>query len=445
METGTVFLPGKPPGIFRKPVASYHRLAYLEHPRFPTPAVTRQIGSSVPLITKQVDFHQLCERIRAQGSVGFDTEFISESYFRPRLCLMQFALPDGEVCAVDPLLVDDLTEFWEIMGDDSTTVVVHGGREEIRFCQFATGQRPQRLIDVQVAEGLRSRGYPLSYANLVSRVLGRTIHHGKETRTDWQQRPLAERQIDYALEDVRHLLDIWATQAASLEKQGRLEWAHAEIERLIEIVLAEEDRDGWVKLPGFGKLNRREMAIAKELYLWRRREAEILNRPQRRILRDDLLIDIAHRQPTSVKQLNMTRDMNRRDYQQYAETIVEIVERVSQISQEQLPAKCFGPQYPAQDEVLTRILGLVLANRCQQVGISMSLVGTTADLKDLVHWHVFGEHEEELPRLLDGWRGEVCGKLLTDVLDGKVTLRVENPKSEYPLGFDIHDDTSRSV
>lgn len=391
--------------------------------------------SSVSLITRQSDFQDLCEQIRADGLVAFDTEFVSETYYRPRLCLLQFGLADGQCFGVDPFLVEDLGSWWEIMSDDQTTVVVHGGREEIRFCQFATGLRPRKLVDVQVAEGLRSRGYPISHANLISRVLNRTLQHGKETRTDWQFRPLTPQQLNYALEDVRFLLKVWETQRESLEKAGRVDWALSEIERLIDGVLAEEDREGWVRLPGYSRLSRREMAAARSLYLWRNSEAERLNRPPRRILRDDLLVELAHRQPKTVRELNMTRDMNRRDYQQYAEQFVELILQTSELPNDQLPAKPNGSVHPAQDEVLARILGLALANQCQEMGLSMTLVATAADLKEFVRWHVFEKRQGAYPKLMTGWRAEVCGQLLADVLDGNVTLRVSNPTSEYPLQF----------
>lgn len=387
------------------------------------------------LITRQDEFQDLCEQIRSAGVVAFDTEFVSESFFRPRLCLLQFALPDGQVFGVDPFLVEDLASWWELMSDDATHVIVHGGREEIRFCQFAISRRPRKLFDVQVAEGLRSRGFPISYANLVSRVLNQNIQHGKETRTDWQHRPLTPPQLNYALEDVRHLIQVWNTQCSSLQQAGRLDWAHVEIERLIDGVLAEEDREGWLRLPGYGRLSRREMAVAKALFLWRNSEAERLNRPPRRILRDDLVIDLSHRQPKSVREMNLTRDMNRRDYQQYADKIVEIICEAAELPNDQLPLKPQGNSHPAQDEVLGRILGLALANQCQELGLSMSLVATAADLKDFVRWHVFDQRQGPRPRLMEGWRAEVCGQLLADVLDGNVTLRVTNPKSEYPLQF----------
>ena len=388
------------------------------------------------LITSNSEFKKLCKRIKKAGIVAFDTEFVSENYYRPKLCLLQFGF-DDEIVGVDPFEVADLAPWWDLMINDSTTVIVHGGREEIRFCQFATGDRPRKLVDVQIAEGLRSRGYPLSHTNLVSRVLGKSVKHGKETRTDWERRPLDEKQIRYALDDVRYLIAIWEKQAKSLKSSDRLSWSEFEFERFIEYVLGEEDRDGWYRLPGFSRLNRRDMAIARELYCWRDQIAEQQNRPPRRVLRDDLLVDVAKRHPRSVKELNLVRDMNRRDYQRHAADLLSVVERGLEIPESEFPNKSNERSYPSQDEVLARILGLALANRCQELGLSMSLVGTTADLKELVRWHVFDNRNGATPRLLDGWRGDMCGKVLIDVLDGNVTLRVADPKSENPLSFDF--------
>lgn len=387
------------------------------------------------LIFSQSRFEQLCVEIVDAGIVAFDTEFVSESYYRPRLCLLQLAF-DDEIVAIDPFKVTDLSPWWEIMTNETTTVVAHGSREEVRFCLFATGQRPRKLVDVQIAEGLRSRGFPLSHANLVSRVLGVDVKHGKQTRTDWERRPLSDDQIRYALDDVRYLVRVWETQAASLQEMGRLPWATSEFEQFIEDIVAEEDRDGSERLSGFFKLNRRDMATAKALYDWRDEIAFQKNRPPRRILRDDLLIDIAKRHPKSVKDLNMVRDMNRRDYQQYSHDLLRVVKESRKIPEDELPRKPQGKSYPSQDEVLARILGLALANRCQELGISMPLVGTSSDLKELVRWHVFDQQQGARPKLLSKWRESVCGQVLLDVLDGKVTLRVADPRSENPLRFD---------
>jgi ribonuclease D len=387
------------------------------------------------LITRQEDFNEICEQIRAAGIGGFDTEFVAESFYRPKLCLLQLAWP-GETACVDPFQVQDLSRWWDLMTDDQTTIVVHGGREEIRFCHFATGRPPRKLVDVQIAEGLRSRGYPLSYGNLVGRVLGKPVS-GKATRTDWMRRPLTKEQVDYAQEDVKYLLDIWDRQARGLQKGGRYDWAMSEFERFVAQVAVDDDGQAWKKLPGVGRLGRREMAVARALFDWREKEAEVTDKPARRVFRDDLIIEMAKRQPTTVRDLNMTRGLIRRDYQRVAEAMIDVINEARSQPESAWPEKPAQRMYPPQDEVLARLLALALANRCHEMGLSMSLVGTMADLNEVVHWHVFDQHQGPVPRLLSGWRAEVCGTLLTDVLDGKILLRVTNPKAEDPVSFEV--------
>jgi len=388
------------------------------------------------LITNQNDFDSVCTRMAQAGVIAFDTEFVSESYYRPKLCLLQLAFRE-EVVAVDPFLVEDLTAWWEIMADEQNTILVHGGREEVRFCQFAINKPPQKLIDVQIAEGLRSRGYPLSYTNLVSRVLRHKLQHAKETRTDWERRPLSEQQIEYALDDVRHLEKIWQRQQAGLGEQGRLEWALSECQAFVDHVSAEHAQNGWLKLPGYSRLKGRELLASQELYQWRASVAERQNRPQRRVFRDDMLIEIAKRLPTSEKDMKLIRGMNRRDYQSHMPDLLDVIQRVNDVPRDQLPEQESAPQNPSQDDVLAKILGLALANRCEQLGMSTSLVGTMSDLKQLIRWYVFEHDEEGTPSLLCGWRGEVFGQELKDVLDGKITLRVTDPKSPNPIQFEV--------
>ena len=125
-----------------------------------------------PLITDQSEFEDLCHHIQEAGLVAFDTEFVSEFTYRPELCLLQFATADRCV-AVDPYEVKDLSAWWNMMADDKTLVIVHGGREEVRFCMTSVNLPPRQLWDVQIAEGLRSRSFPLGYEAIVKRVLGR--------------------------------------------------------------------------------------------------------------------------------------------------------------------------------------------------------------------------------------------------------------------------------
>ena len=388
------------------------------------------------LIVEQSEFEELCEHARAAGIVAFDTEFVSEDTYRPELCLMQFATRERSV-AVDPFAIQNLDAWWNVMADAHTTVVVHGGQAEIQFCLSHAGRRPQKLVDVQMAEGLRTTSYPLGYSALVNRVLGVKVHN-KETRTDWRRRPLTTQQIDYAIADVNHLLPIWDAQRKALERLGRLDWAQAEFQRMIEDLDSEETREGWRRLSGIHRLNRRELAIAVELWHWRNEEAQRRNRPVRRTLRDDLIVDLAHRQPKDARELLSVRDMNRSGYKRVAQDLVDRIDRALALPDDQLPHRSAMPKQDKNpdEQVLGQLLAIALSNRCEQINVARQLVGTSSDLRALVRRHVFHESDAPEPRLMTGWRAEVCGNLLTDLLDGKISLRVADPQSDSPLAFD---------
>jgi len=396
------------------------------------------------LIVDQEKFEDLCHHIRESGIVAFDTEFISEHTYQPELCLLQFATAE-RTAAVDPFAVTDLAAWWELMADDQTTVVSHGGQAEIRFCLHFAGRPPRKFIDVQLAEGLRSRSYPLAYANLVNRVLDKRVH-GKETRTNWNHRPLSKPQIQYALEDVKYVLAIWEKQKASLSRLERLEWVETEFQRMVDEIAAEHVREAWHRLPKLHRLSPREMAVVRELSLWREAEAARRNRPPRRILRDDLVLELAKRQPKSLEELFATRDMNRGEYRKTSEEILECVARAVAIPEADLPQppRPVDLEMDSDEHVVGQLLGIALLNQCAALNIAKTLVGTSADLRELVRWHQKGSKGLP-PRILQGWRASVCGDLLRDVLTGKIALRVADAKSDHPLVFErIGEHSARS-
>lgn len=389
------------------------------------------------ILTYHEDFLELCEHIRKSGIVAFDSEFVSDISYRPELGLLQFATPERCV-AVDPLAIPTLTSWWDIMADDSTTVIVHGGQAEIKFCVQMSGQIPRKLVDVQIAEGLRGRSYPLSYSAIVERVLGKRVA-SNQTRTDWLRRPLSPEQIHYALEDAAFLPEIWARQSKSLEACGRLQWAHAEFDRMCLDIFEEERTPPWERVSGIHKLPRRELLVAQRLAKWREEEAAFRNRPPRRILRDDLLIDLAKRRPRNVQQALATRDLNRPEYKKRLDDVVAVIEEACQVSDDQLPPRLRSrDEFSSDEQVISRLVGLALGNVCAELDIAQSLVGTNRDLTELVRAVRSGEKTDP-PRLLDGWRGDAFGDLLRSVLNGKMRFRVAPAHASTPLIFEQQD------
>lgn len=395
------------------------------------------------IITDQQEFEDLCDRLRASGQVAFDTEFVSEFTFRPRLCLLQFGTSEEKV-AVDPFQLTDLTPWWEIMADEQTEVIIHGGREEILFCWHAIGKKPQNLIDVQIVQGLLSRGFPLSHSALVQKVVRKKVH-GKETRTDWSKRPLTTKQINYAIEDVVHLIDIAEKQKVRLKKTKRTTWADEECRQFVDGLVETQKLRGeaWQRLPKISRLHRKEMAIARELFLWRERQAEELDKPVRSLLRDDLLVDLAHRQPQSESELLSSRDMQRSGYRRHIPQILDVIREAREIPESEWPKPDDEQQSRLKNEehVLGKLLAIALANQCAELDLSPSLLATASDLRDFVRWYQTKDNGDR-PKLATGWRYEVSGQILEDLLDGKVSLRVSDPESDHPLIFERVTDST---
>src|SRR5215208_2733307 len=253
--------------------------------------------SGEPLIATPSGLAELVDHLRASGRFAFDTEFVSEETFEPVLCLIQVATRD-RLAVVDPLAIRDLSPFWDVVIDPAVEVVMHAASEDLRICRFKTGTVPRRVYDVQIAAGLVGFGFPLSLVNLIGQALRVTLSGG-ETRTDWRRRPLSPAQLRYALDDVRYLLDLADLLDAQLGEQGRREWAEAEFAEFVASIQNRVEEERWRRLPGLHQLSRRGLEIARRLAEWRFEEARRSNRPLRQLLRDDLLVAIAKRQPSS--------------------------------------------------------------------------------------------------------------------------------------------------
>ncbi len=386
------------------------------------------------LISTPAQVRELADHIRAAGRFGFDTEFVSEDTFEPVLCLIQVATAD-RLAAIDPQAVRDLSPFWDLVLDPNLEVVMHAAGEDMRICLLHTGSLPLRVFDIQIAAGLVGYSYPLSLVNLVSQVLHLSLS-STETRTDWRRRPLTTAQLRYALDDVRHLLEIADRLQAELRQMGRSEWAEEEFQDFLATTLDRADQERWRRLPGLHQLSRRGLEATRRLALWREDEARRQNRPLRQIMRDDLLVAIAKRQPTSRRDLEALRDFNRPALLSKAPAVLAVLEEARAVPEDRYPELSLRPDDSPGAATVANLLSAALAQLCVEHKVSGSLVGNVADLKHLIRWHLEGRPDQDHPALLQGWRGQICGKLLLEILEGRRTFRVVDPGSEYPIALE---------
>jgi len=385
-------------------------------------------------VTTDSQLQQLIQRLSGHAHVAFDTEFVSEHTYRSQLCLVQVAAP-GTLAVIDTLKVRELDPFWRLLTEPGRTTVVHAGREEMGFILHAIKARPSKLFDVQVAAGLVDHDYPAGYASIVRRFLN--VHTNKgETRTDWRQRPLSPAQMEYALDDVRHLEDLWQKLEHKLEAAGRTDWMREEMATWQDDVEESFIRKRWRRVSGLNGLPRRELAIARELWHWRDSVAESRDMPPKRVLRDDLLVELCKRRSDDPKQISAIRGMQRSDLRHIINGISEAIARGLALPEEELPGGERHRAPPPQLAVIGQFLATAIAGVCRKQHIAPALVGTASDMRDLLAYKL-GYYEDERPPLLAaGWRATMVGPLVDDLLSGRAALRIGDIRSHDPLVID---------
>ncbi len=399
-------------------------------------------GDGGTFITTASALRDLVDHIRAVGRFAFDTEFVSEDTFEPVLCLIQVAT-ESRLAVVDPLKVGDLSPFWDAVIDPAIEVVMHAAGEDLRICKLKTGTVPRRVFDVQIAAGLVGYGYPLSLGNLVHQSLKISLPGG-ETRTDWRRRPLSEAQLRYALDDVRHLLDLADLLEGRLDNLARRDWADDEFAAFLDGIDHRAEEDRWRRLSGLHLLNRRSLELARRLSDWRVEDARRSNRPLRGVLRDDLLVAIAKRQPATRRDLEALRDFNRPQLLSRADEILAVIAQAQQVAPDQLPEHAGRHDDGPGLAMVVSLLAATLSQACAQAKVAVGLVGSSTDLKEMVRWYLEGRDEARSPGLLRGWRADICGRTLLDVLSGHRALRIVDPEADVPVALDQVSEDPRS-
>jgi ribonuclease D len=376
---------------------------------------------------------EYCQQLAHCQWIAFDTEFVSEHTYRPVLCLVQVATEE-QLAMIDALAIEDMEPFWEVMTQPSHETIVHAGRGEVEFCLRAVDRLPSRLFDVQIAAGLIGIEYPAGFRTLISRILGESSSK-EETRTDWRRRPLSERQIQYALDDVRHLAALRNKLHAELERLGRLEWLAEEMEAWQEEVHRAFGQDRWRRVSGNSSLDRRSLAVVRELWRWRENEAQRRDCPTRRVLRDDLIVELAKRRTADLKRIHAVRGLERGDLTRQLPKISACIERALTLPDAELPEIVRHESIP-QLSVLGQFLFAALGSVCRQTELAPSLVGTPNDIRELIAYRSTATTSKNPPRLARGWRAQVVGRLFDDLLDGKTSIRIVHPESDHPLVFE---------
>jgi ribonuclease D len=376
---------------------------------------------------------ELARRAREAGRLGIDTEFMGEGRYRPELCLVQVSLPGddpqlGNVTLLDPLAEDpfDPAPLAEVLADPDVEIVLHAGRQDVALLRRLWNTDIRNVFDTQVAAGFAGMRAQLSYEGLLREVIGVRLRK-TASFTRWDRRPLSPEQLEYAREDVLHLLALAAALQDRLRDLGRLEWAREECTYLEHI---SDDRDIdtiFGRLPRVNSLDPGQRAVAKELVEWREALAERGNRPVSSILQDATLVEVAKRRPQSSERLSQIRGLHESTLRRRGRDILDAVARGRE--REGIPVEGDRPTQPdPADAPLIALAEALVRARAAKAELAYELLATRADLQRIVTAvrNADGDGRAVDPdvRTLQGWRREVIGSELLDLLAGRRSLRV---------------------
>lgn len=373
------------------------------------------------LITSDEQLRDFVGRALASEVLAVDTEFMREKTYHPKLCLIQLGTDDEQV-AVDVFSVTDPEPLVRVFSDESIVKVFHACSQDMEVLLDFCSCLPRPLFDTQVAAAYLGDRNQIGYASLVEEVCGVALAKA-ESMTDWTRRPLDGAQIEYALDDVRYLPRIWREMRDRLEAAGRTSWVEGEFERLSDPeTYAHDPRRAYTHVKRVSMLTRRQLAVARELAAWREVRAERIDRPRRWVLSDELLVEIARRMPSSDAALLRIRGMAELDEADRRELLAACAEGAS-CRRELLPEAQRHAKPSTDEECVCDLMYALTRMVAQQQGIASSIIASRDDLMG------FLEHPASSP-LSRGWRHEVLGSMLEDLLAGRVGLTVKDGRVE---------------
>ncbi|MDH5472532.1 MAG: ribonuclease D [Gammaproteobacteria bacterium] len=360
-----------------------------------------------------------CEQLTNSRFICVDTEFHREKTYYPELALLQIANDSIAFC-IDPLTIKDLQPVLELLSNPAITKVFHAAQQDIEIFFHHLNTMPSPVFDTQIAATLLGYGEQIGYADLIKDVLNIDVDKS-QTRTDWMIRPLSEKQLDYAASDVIYLAAAYPVILDRLKKLKRFEWLEDDLKQLSRKEQYQVDINTiWKKVKGHQRLSGPQLAILQSIAAWREETAQQKNRPRRRILSDDALIDIARQKTSSSTAILALRSMNQaRLSKEDAETLAIRVTAGLNMPKDTWPSIPKKQKLNFNDDALIDSLTAILKIMAHKHKINHTIMASRKQLEALVRG------ERDLP-ISTGWRKQHGGQMLLDFLDGKLSLHVES-------------------
>ena len=374
------------------------------------------------IVTTTSELETVCARLSGAGFVTVDTEFMRDSTFWSKLCLIQMAGPNDEII-IDPLAPDiDLKSFYDLMRNKKVVKVFHAARQDIEIFWHDAKAIPDPLFDTQIAAMVCGFGDSVGYETLVNRLTKGSVD--KSSRfTDWARRPLSDKQLHYAMGDVTHLRTIYEVLAKRLTQSGRVRWVAEEMAILQDPATYEaHPENAWRRIKTRFK-GRKGLAVLVEVAAWRERQAQERNQPRSRILKDDALSEIATQIPRSAEELDRLRSIPKgMANSRSIAGLLEAVERGVNMPDSEIPVVEDAKPLPSGIGPLVELLKVLLAMRCEENDVAQKLIAKVSDLEQIA------AYDDALVPAMSGWRREVFGNDAMRLKRGEISLSAKGRK-----------------
>ena len=370
------------------------------------------------LITSQDELIAFCDELAQADFVTVDTEFLRESSYWPKLCLIQAAGPHG-AAAIDPLAPGiDLAPFYALLADERVLKVLHAARQDVEIFVHHGKTMPRPVFDTQIAAMVCGFGESVGYETLVVTLTGGRIDKASRF-TNWANRPLTPAQLEYAIADVTHLRGVYLRLREQLEQSGRAAWVEEEDAVLTDPSTYDVDPErAWLRLKPRSD-NRRFLTVLKHLAAWREREAQSRDTPRQWVLRDDALLDIAAQAPTSPETLARSRGIPKGFAEgRLGRGVLEAVNEALAVPEADRPRLASRADMPAGLAPVVDLLKVLLRANCERHRVAQKLVAGSADLEAIAM-----DDEAPVPAL-QGWRREVFGRDALALKRGDLALAI---------------------
>jgi ribonuclease D len=378
-----------------------------------------------PRLATSAEIMRAAATAKASGRLGIDTEFISEGRYRPLLCLVQVVVddPGGASVVLIDALADDapVQPIAALLADPDVEVDLHAGRQDVAILRRAWDTDVVTIFDTQIAAGFAGQSAQSGYGNLIGAMLGRRLAK-TASYTRWDARPLSAEQLRYAVDDVAQLLELTDELKRRLRQTGRLEWASEECRR-VESASEERDPDTvWERLPRVSQLDPRSRAVARAVAAWRERVASTEDRPVGSVLADQVVVEVARRQPSTLDDLARIRGVHRSILNRRGDGILSAIARG--IQDPSIPRERAQPRSEPADVPVIALAEAWLRARALDAGLAYELVSSRAELEAVVGAVRRGEPEPPV-RALTGWREQLVGEELRSLVSGRNAIAVD--------------------